>query len=245
MHAHRTHFCGELRRQHAGSSMRLAGFVHRTRDHGGVLFIDLRDESGITQLIASPDDAFAAEAAALSRETVISVTGHVVERDPAQVNSAMTTGAVEIHIEGLEVLSVAESLPFPVDDEHPVGEATRLAWRFVDLRREALHRRIRTRHRLRHPAASRGTRLHRCIHADSHMQLPRGRPRLPRAQPAATGAFLRPATGTATVQAASHSLGFRALLPDRPVLPRRGCPRRPCCRRVLPDRSRDDLRHNG
>lgn len=154
MHAHRTHFCGELRRQHAGSSVRLAGFVHRTRDHGGVLFIDLRDESGITQLIASPDDAFAAEAAALSRETVISVTGHVVERDPAQVNSAMTTGAVEIHIEGLEVLSVAESLPFPVDDEHPVGEATRLAWRFVDLRREALHRRIRTRAAIVPPSGS-------------------------------------------------------------------------------------------
>ncbi len=145
MHRYRTHTCGELRRHHAGQAVRLSGWVHRRRDHGGVLFLDLRDHYGITQLVVSPENDSAAIAARVPRESVIRAEGEVRERSPEAVNRAMETGEVEIAVGGLEVLSPAEPLPFPVAEETETGEGMRLSYRFLDLRRAGLHRRIQLR----------------------------------------------------------------------------------------------------
>jgi aspartyl-tRNA synthetase len=142
MHRYRTHTCGGLRQKHSGTQARLSGWVHRKRDHGALLFVDLRDHYGITQLVFTPDDACYPQAAQLSRESVITVTGAVVERAAAAVNPQMETGQVELRAEQLELLSAADPLPFSVVEEQPVFENTRLTYRFLDLRRQGLHRRI-------------------------------------------------------------------------------------------------------
>ena len=145
MHRYRTHTCGELRKRHAGQTVRLSGWIHRRRDHGGVVFLDLRDHYGITQLVISPENDAATTAAKIPRESVIRVVGDVRERSPAAINSAMKTGEIEIAVRELEVLSPAEPLPFSVAEEPEVGESTRLSYRFLDLRRAGLHRRIQLR----------------------------------------------------------------------------------------------------
>ncbi len=145
MHLYRTHTCGELRKRHAGQTIRLSGWIHRKRDHGGVLFLDLRDHYGITQLVIWPENDAATAAAKVPRESVIRVVGDVRKRSPATINSAMKTGEVEIAVGELEVLSPAESLPFSVADEPEAGESTRLSYRFLDLRRAGLHGRIQLR----------------------------------------------------------------------------------------------------
>ena len=145
MHRYRTHTCGELRSRHAGRTIRLSGWLHRRRDHGGVLFLDLRDHYGITQLVVSPENDSAATAARVPRESVIRVVGEVRERSPETINSAMTTGEVEVAVGELEVLSASEPLPFSVAEETETGESMRLSYRFLDLRRAGLHRRIRLR----------------------------------------------------------------------------------------------------
>ena len=145
MHRYRTHTCGELRQRHAGQTIGLSGWIHRRRDHGGVLFLDLRDHYGITQLVISPENDAATTAAKIPRESVIRVVGDVRERSPAAINSAMKTGEVEIAIRELEVLSPAEPLPFSVAEDPEVGESTRLSYRFLDLRRAGLHCRIQLR----------------------------------------------------------------------------------------------------
>ena len=145
MHRYRTHTCGELRKHHAIQTIRLSGWIHRKRDHGGVLFLDLRDHYGITQLVISPENDVAATAAKIPRESVIRVVGDVRERSPETINSAMETGEVEVAVRELEVLSLAEPLPFPVAEDSEVGESTRLSYRFLDLRRAGLHRRIQLR----------------------------------------------------------------------------------------------------
>ena len=145
MHRYRTHTCGELRRHHAGETVRLSGWVHRRRDHGGVLFLDLRDHYGITQLVVSPENDSAATAARIPRESVIRAEGEARERSPEAINKAMETGEVEVAVRGLEVLSPAEPLPFPVAEETETGEGMRLSYRFLDLRRAGLHRRIQLR----------------------------------------------------------------------------------------------------
>ena len=145
MHPYRTHTCGELRERHAGQTIRLSGWIHRKRDHGGVLFLDLRDHYGITQLVISPESDAATTAAKIPRESVIRVEGEVRQRPPETINRTMKTGEIEIAVGELEVLSPAEPLPFPVADESEVGESTRLSYRFLDLRRAGLHRRIQLR----------------------------------------------------------------------------------------------------
>jgi aspartyl-tRNA synthetase len=141
-HPYRTHTCGELRKAHAGQSVRLAGWVHRKRDHGGLLFIDLRDHYGITQIVVTPDRAFHPEAGDLRLETVVSFTGRVVPRSEDTVNPKLDTGEVELAADALQVLGPAEPLPMSVADEKDFPEATRLAYRFLDLRRQQLHRNI-------------------------------------------------------------------------------------------------------
>jgi aspartyl-tRNA synthetase len=142
LHPYRAVTCGSLRRQDAGKIVRLSGWVHRVRDHGGLLFIDLRDHYGLTQCVADPGDAAFGAAEEVRSEWVVRIDGKVVPREGSTVNPNLPTGEVEVRISGLEVLSRAEELPLPVFGEPDYPEDTRLKYRFLDLRRETLHRNI-------------------------------------------------------------------------------------------------------
>ncbi len=145
MHAYRTHTCGALRASDIGSTTRLSGWVHRVRDHGGLLFIDLRDHYGLTQVVADPDSAAYLSAQSLRSEWVIRVDGAVRVRPAGTENSELPTGAVEVFATGIEVLSRAEDLPLPVFGDIEYPEDIRLRYRFLDLRRQKLHQNIMTR----------------------------------------------------------------------------------------------------
>ncbi len=142
MHAYRTHTCGALRLADAGSNVRLSGWIHRKRDHGGLMFIDLRDNYGLTQLVLSPDTPGFAIAERARAESVIRVDGEVLARAPEALNPNLPTGEVEIRVTGLAVLSEAAELPVPVFGEPDYPEDLRLKYRFLDLRRESLHKNI-------------------------------------------------------------------------------------------------------
>jgi aspartyl-tRNA synthetase len=142
MHAYRSHTCAGLNTSHVGQSVRLSGWVHRVRDHGGILFVDLRDHYGITQILADPDSPAFADVEKVRSEWVIRVDGEVKARDAALVNPKLATGEIEIFIREIEVLGSAEELPLPVFGDQEYPEETRLKYRFLDLRREALHANI-------------------------------------------------------------------------------------------------------
>jgi len=142
MHAYRSHNCAELSAANAGETVRLSGWVHRVRDHGGVLFVDLRDHYGMTQVLADSDSPAFAAMEKLRAETVIRVDGRVKLRDPSLVNPKLPTGEIEVYATDLEVLGPADELPLPVFGEQDYPEETRLAYRFLDLRRETLHNNI-------------------------------------------------------------------------------------------------------
>jgi aspartyl-tRNA synthetase len=142
MHVYRTHICGELRKGDVGKTVRLSGWVHRLRDHGGLLFIDLRDHYGLTQAVADPKSPAFKEAEKLKPEWMVRIDGEVVARTPETVNPNLPTGEVEVRIKTLEVLSEAKELPLPVFGEPDYPEETRLRYRFLDLRRESLHANI-------------------------------------------------------------------------------------------------------
>ncbi|MDZ4381562.1 MAG: aspartate--tRNA ligase [Parvibaculum sp.] len=143
MSSFRSHTCGELRKSHVGETVRLAGWVHRKRDHGGLLFIDLRDNYGLTQLVFDPDRAEAFGLAEKVRsEFVVGIEGKVVARSAETINPNLPTGEIEIAVSSLEVLSEAQDLPLPVFGEPDYPEDIRLSYRFLDLRRETLHRNI-------------------------------------------------------------------------------------------------------
>src|SRR5215510_9652910 len=142
MHLYRTHNCGALRKNDVGRSVRLSGWVHRVRDHGGLLFIDLRDHYGLTQAVADPKSPAFALAEKLRPECVVRVEGEVVARTPDTVNPNLPTGGVEVRIKSLDTLSEAKELPLPVFGEPDYPEETRLKYRFLDLRRESLHKNI-------------------------------------------------------------------------------------------------------
>ncbi|HAM46854.1 MAG TPA: aspartate--tRNA ligase, partial [Alphaproteobacteria bacterium] len=142
MHEFRTHNCSQLRESDVGSTVRLSGWVHRKRDHGGLLFIDLRDHFGLTQCVVEPDaDAFK-DVEHLRAESVITVTGRVVARDAETVNPGLDTGQVEVRIDACDLMSAAEELPLPVFGEPHYPEDIRLRYRYLDLRRETLHNNI-------------------------------------------------------------------------------------------------------
>jgi aspartyl-tRNA synthetase len=145
MHPYRTKTCGELRKENVGTTVRLSGWVHRVRDHGGLLFIDLRDHYGITQCVVDPASPAFAEAEKLKPEWVVRVDGEVVARSAETINPHLPTGEVEVKAKAIEVLSEAKELPLPVFGEPDYPEETRLKYRFLDLRRESLHRNIVTR----------------------------------------------------------------------------------------------------
>ena len=142
MHAYRTHTCGQLRAADVGKAARLSGWVHRKRDHGQLLFIDLRDHHGITQCVINAGSASFEAAAALRPESVVTVTGTVVARGADAVNPKLPTGEVELAVDELRVESPAEILPIQVASDAEFPEDTRLRHRFLDLRREKLHRNI-------------------------------------------------------------------------------------------------------
>ena len=142
MHAYRTHNCSQLRKADVGKTVRVSGWVHRVRDHGGLLFIDLRDHYGLTQVVVEPDSPNFAEVAKARSEWVITVTGAVVARSEETVNAELPTGEIEIRIEEFAVQGQAAELPLPVFGEPDYPEDVRLRYRFLDLRRESLHKNI-------------------------------------------------------------------------------------------------------
>ena len=146
----RDRWCGDLRAADAGSVVRVAGWVHRRRDHGGLIFIDLRDRSGLLQLVFHPDSAPSAHAAAheLRSEAVISVAGEIVARDSGNVNSELATGEIELTVREIDVLATSPTPPFPLDDDGTVEEVLRLRYRPLDLRRDPMRDALILRHRV-------------------------------------------------------------------------------------------------
>ncbi len=148
----RTHACGELRAEHAGVLVKLCGWIARQRDHGGVTFVDLRDREGLVQLVFHPSEAPEAHAAAqqLKTESVVRVTGEVRPRPEGTVNPNLPTGEVEVVVRTIDVLSVSETPPFPIEDRIEASEELRLRYRYLDLRRPEMTRILRLRHQISH-----------------------------------------------------------------------------------------------
>jgi len=139
MHAYRSHNCGELRESAVGERVKLSGWVHRKRDHGGVLFVDLRDHYGLTQIVARAGSEPLAMLEHLRAESVVTIEGEVVSRGAEAANPNMATGAIEVVADTVVVQSAAEELPLPVAGEADYPEDIRLRYRYLDLRRERLH----------------------------------------------------------------------------------------------------------
>ncbi|VVT03055.1 Aspartate--tRNA(Asp/Asn) ligase [Sphingomonas sp. EC-HK361] len=142
MHAYRTHTCAALTAAQVGDTVRLSGWVHRKRDHGGVLFLDLRDHYGITQIVADSDSPALAALEAIRAESVVTIDGVVKKRSDATINPNLPTGEIEVFAQGVTVQSAAQELPMPVAGEAEYPEDIRLRYRFLDLRRERLHANI-------------------------------------------------------------------------------------------------------
>jgi aspartyl-tRNA synthetase len=142
MHQYRTHTCNALRAADAGQEVRLSGWVHRVRDHGQLAFLDLRDHYGITQIVADSTGGLFEALSRLKNESVVTITGTVVKRAAEAVNANLPTGEIEVALKQLHVESVAEPLPLQVNSDAEFPEATRLTYRFLDLRREKLHKNI-------------------------------------------------------------------------------------------------------
>lgn len=142
MHLYRSHTCGALSAENVGQTVRLSGWVHRIRDHGGLLFIDLRDHYGLTQIVVDPDSPAFAGVEAVRAEWVIRIDGEVKQRAPEAVNKNLPTGKIEVFIQDVEVLGSSLELPLPVFGEQEYPEDIRMRYRFLDLRRERLHNNI-------------------------------------------------------------------------------------------------------
>jgi aspartyl-tRNA synthetase len=210
MHRYRSHTCAALRKSDTGSNVRLSGWVHRVRDHGGVLFIDLRDHYGLTQVVADPDSPAFKIAETVRGEWVIRIDGVVKERMADTINPNLGTGEIEVFAQEIEVLSSAKELPLPVFGEPDYPEDVRLKYRFLDLRRETLHRNIVTRTKVIADMRKRMTDIGFAEYAT---------PILTASSPEGARDFLVPsrihprpvlraAAGAAAVQAASDGAGF-------------------------------------
>jgi len=148
MHPYRTHTCAELRKSHIGAQARLSGWIHNKRDHGGVLFIDLRDHYGITQVVVRPESGFLDEASRLRKESVVMFEGSVEARDSENLNPKIPTGEIDLAARRYEVLGECDNAPISVFPEEECPEETRLAYRYLDLRRSGLHENIVLRSRI-------------------------------------------------------------------------------------------------
>jgi aspartyl-tRNA synthetase len=148
----KSHYCGELRAEHAGQAVTLAGWVHRRRDHGGLIFLDVRDSTGIVQVVVNPQTAAVAHAVASEarNEYVLQIEGEVAMRRPGTENDAMPTGAIEVAAQAIANLNAANTPPFYINEESPVEELLRLRYRYLDLRRETMHNNIVLRGRVIH-----------------------------------------------------------------------------------------------
>ncbi len=142
MHQYRTHNCNDLRAEDINQEVRLSGWVHRKRDHGGLLFIDLRDHFGLTQLVFDPDSSAFQEAEKVRNESVITINGKVVQRSDDTINKVLPTGKIEVYVDTLEVIGSSDDIPLPVFGEPDYPEEIRLKYRYLDLRRETLHKNI-------------------------------------------------------------------------------------------------------
>ena len=142
MHAYRSHTCAQLSAENVGETVRLSGWMHRKRDHGGVLFVDLRDHYGITQLVADEDSPALEVFEKLRAESVVTIDGEVKARTPETVNKDLPTGEIEVFVRAITIQSAAEELPMPVAGEQDYPEDIRLKYRFLDLRRETMHHNI-------------------------------------------------------------------------------------------------------
>jgi len=147
---YKTHDCGTLRLEHAGQEIELAGWVHRRRDHGGVTFLDLRDRSGIVQVVANPELSPAAHEAAIDvrNEWVLRISGKVRKRPEGLQNPALATGEIEVLADQVTVLNPANTPPFAINEETQVDEMVRLKYRYMDLRRERMQRNLELRHKV-------------------------------------------------------------------------------------------------
>ncbi len=142
----RSHYCGDIRAEHCDSSISVCGWVDRRRDHGGVIFLDVRDREGVIQVVFDPDAGAAFELADKVRsEYVLRLTGKVRMREGNTINPNMPTGEVEIYATDLEILSAAQTPPFPLDQHNSAGEEVRLRYRYMDLRRPEMQQKLRTR----------------------------------------------------------------------------------------------------
>jgi aspartyl-tRNA synthetase len=148
--AYRSHVCGALRAADVGSRVKLSGWVQNWRDHGGVVFIDLRDRYGLTQIVFNPENASEAHAAAhtLRSEFVLQVEGEVVNRPEGTVNANMATGEIEILVDQITVLNRSKTTPFMIDEISEIGENVRLQYRYLDLRRQPMQEAIIVRHQV-------------------------------------------------------------------------------------------------
>ena len=245
---YRDRWAGELRAGDVGQTPRVAGWVHRRRDHGGLIFIDLRDRTGLLQLVFRPEEAPEAHAAAgrLRAEDVISAGGELLRREEGTVNPNLPTGEVELAVSEFDLLADAETPPFQIDEDEPVGEELRLRYRYLDLRKE----RMRDTMVLRHDVVK-TIRDHLSDQGFLEIETPI----LTRSTPEGARDFLVPsrliagllvraAAVAPAVQAAADDGRARALLPDPALLSRRGLPRRPPAR-VHPARRGDGLRRGG
>ena len=143
----RSHFCGQLTRENVGQTVTLGGWINRRRDHGGVIFLDVRDKEGLVQVVCNPDDAAMFElASSLRNEFCVKITGHVVARDAALVNAKLPTGEIEVVCDALEILNPSVTPPFQLDEEN-LSETTRLTHRVLDLRRPQMQHNMKLRYR--------------------------------------------------------------------------------------------------
>ena len=242
----RTHYAGSLRASDEGAEVALCGWVAHRRDHGGVVFIDLRDREGIVQVVLDPGSPGCAEAHRLRSEYVIRVEGTVRPRPEGMVNTKEATGEIEVGVAALEVLNEAEPPPFPLDDRVEVDETLRLRHRYLDLRRPRMAANLITRAKL-------VSAMRAAMDAAGFIDVET--PTLTRSTPEGARDFLvpvpaharhvlRPAPVAPAVQADADGGRPRPLLPGGPLLARRGPPRRPPAG-VHPARRRGQLRRPG
>ena len=224
MHRYRSHTCGALRESDIGEVVRLSGWCHRIRDHGGVLFIDLRDHYGMTQCVVDPDSPAFKPPRRCARNGWCGSTARCASAPPAPRTRTCRPARSRSTSARSRCWAPAAELPMPVFGDQEYPEETRLDYRFLDLRREKLHRNIMTRGAIIDTLRRRmkEQRLLRVPDPDPDRVVARRRARLPGAVAAASGQVLRAAAGAAAVQAAHHGGGLRPLFPDRALLPRRG-----------------------
>ena len=213
----RTDYCGCIERRYLAQTVTVMGWVHRRRDHGGVIFIDLRDREGLVQVVCDPDRAATfATAEKLRNEFVLRVTGLVRPRREGTVNPNLASGEIEVLAHEIEILNTAVTPPFQLDDEN-LSETVRLTHRVLDLRRLPMQKNLMLRHRAA-MAARRYLDARGFIDIETptlYKSTPGGRARIPRAVADSSWSVLRAAAVAATVQADADDRGLRPLLSDR------------------------------